>query len=45
MIPMVPTPREGGIGFGWAHAEVVRVARLLAVVLLIEMLSLVGNYY
>ncbi|MDH5539582.1 MAG: ABC transporter permease [Rhizobacter sp.] len=45
IIPMVPTPREAGIGFGWAHAEVVRVARLLAVVLLIEMLSLVGNYY
>jgi phospholipid/cholesterol/gamma-HCH transport system permease protein len=45
IVPMVPTPREGQPGVGWAHAEVIRVARLLAVVLLIEMLGLVGNYY
>jgi phospholipid/cholesterol/gamma-HCH transport system permease protein len=45
IIPMVPTPREGLVGDGRASANLTRLGRLLAVVLLIEMLSLVGNYY
>jgi phospholipid/cholesterol/gamma-HCH transport system permease protein len=48
IIPMVPTPREAGAAGADAATlspDVVRVARLLAVVLLIEMVSLVGNYY
>jgi len=45
IIPMVPTPREGLAGDGRASANLTRLGRLLAVVLLIEMLSLVGNYY
>lgn len=41
LMPMAPSQRarEGGT------ADIGRLARLLAVVLLIEMLSLVGNYY
>lgn len=45
IIPMVPTPREGLAGDGRSSANLTRLGRLLAVVLLIEMLSLVGNYY
>jgi phospholipid/cholesterol/gamma-HCH transport system permease protein len=45
IIPMVPTPREGEPGAGKFNAEITRLARLLAVVLMIEMVSLVGNYY
>jgi phospholipid/cholesterol/gamma-HCH transport system permease protein len=45
IIPMVPTPREDAAGGPQSNADVVRLARLLAVVLLVEMLSLVGNYY
>ena len=44
IIPMLPTPRElhdAPLGSG----DIGRLARLLAVVLLIELLSLVGNYY
>lgn len=40
IIPMLPGAREGAAG-----ADLSRLARLLAVVLLIELLSLVGNYY
>lgn len=40
IIPMLPGAREGTAG-----ADLSRLARLLAVVLLIELLSLVGNYY
>lgn len=40
VIPMLPGAREGASG-----ADLSRLARLLAVVLLIELLSLVGNYY
>ena len=42
---MVPTPREGLAGDAPVNADITRLARLLAVVLLIEMVSLVGNYY
>ena len=45
IIPMVPTPREGTPGAAQINPDITRLARLLAVVLLIEMLSLVGNYY
>ena len=45
VIPMVPTPREGAAAAGQANADMVRFGRLLAVILLIELLSLVGNYY
>ena len=45
IIPMVPTPHEGMAGTTSINPEITRLARLLAVVLLIEMLSLVGNYY
>jgi len=40
IIPMLPGARESAAG-----ADLSRLARLLAVVLLIELLSLVGNYY
>lgn len=45
IIPMVPTPSEGAAGVHQPNADITRLARLLAVVLLIELLSLVGNYY
>ncbi len=45
IIPMVPTPREGTGGAARVNADIIRLARLLAVVLLIEMVGLVGNYY
>jgi phospholipid/cholesterol/gamma-HCH transport system permease protein len=45
IIPMVPTPRETDTAAGALNPDVLRLARLLAVVLLIEMVSLVGNYY
>ena len=57
VIPMVTTPREQlaalqpssstqGTGMGTnTPADLTRLARLLAVILLIEVLSLVGNYY
>ena len=45
IIPMVPTPREGTGGAARVYADITRLARLFAVVLLIEMVSLVGNYY
>lgn len=44
IVPMLPTPREllhAPLGSG----DIGRLARLLAIVLLIELLSLVGNYY
>ena len=44
IIPMVPTPDDHA-GGNAVNAEITRLARLLAVVLLIEMVSLVGNYY
>lgn len=40
IIPMLPAPQEGRSG-----ADIGRLARLLAVILLIELLSLFGNYY
>ena len=40
IIPMLPAPQEGRPG-----ADISRLARLLAVILLIELLSLLGNYY
>jgi phospholipid/cholesterol/gamma-HCH transport system permease protein len=45
IIPMVPTPHEGQGREGRVSADITRLARLMSVVLLIEMLSLVGNYY
>lgn len=42
VIPMVTTPRELAVR---TSADLNRLARLLAVVMLIEVLSLVGNYY
>jgi len=39
-VPMLPAPREGRPG-----ADIGRLARLLSVILLIELLSLLGNYY
>ncbi len=45
VIPMVPTPRESVSGAARVNADIIRLARLMAVVLLIEMVSLVGNYY
>ena len=45
IIPMVPTASEGAARAPQANADITRLARLLAVVLLIELLSLVGNYY
>ncbi|MFZ2653186.1 MAG: ABC transporter permease [Burkholderiaceae bacterium] len=45
IIPMVPSAHEGTAGAARVHADIARLARLFAVVLLIEMVSLVGNYY
>ena len=46
VIPMVTTPRELALQTSSrAPADLTRLARLLAVILLIEVLSLVGNYY
>lgn len=45
IIPMVPTPREAKGSAARRNADLVLLARLLAVILLIEVLSLVGNYY
>ncbi len=53
VIPMVTTPRERYLALQTASfphgastpADLARLARLLAVILLIEVLSLVGNYY
>jgi phospholipid/cholesterol/gamma-HCH transport system permease protein len=48
VIPMVTTPRERLPALpasARAPADLTRLARLLAVILLIEVLSLVGNYY
>jgi phospholipid/cholesterol/gamma-HCH transport system permease protein len=42
LIPMVPLAREDALA---GRSDIARLARLLAVVLLIELLSLVGNYY
>ena len=43
IIPMVTTPRERAAGI--ANADLTRLARLLAVILMVEVVSLVGNYY
>ncbi len=43
VIPMVTTPRERAAGL--ANADLTRLARLLAVILMVEVGSLVGNYY
>jgi phospholipid/cholesterol/gamma-HCH transport system permease protein len=48
IVPMVTTPREraaSATAAGLANADLTRLARLLAVILLIEAASLVGNYY
>lgn len=45
IIPMVTTPRERIAAALKVNADLTRLARLLAVILLIEVLSLVGNYY
>jgi phospholipid/cholesterol/gamma-HCH transport system permease protein len=45
IIPMVTTPREKAATALKINADLTRLARLLAVILLIEVLSLVGNYY
>jgi phospholipid/cholesterol/gamma-HCH transport system permease protein len=45
IIPMVTTPRERIAAALKVNADLTRLARLLAVILLIEGLSLVGNYY
>ena len=45
IIPMVPTPHEASGSAARVNADITRLARLLAIVLLIEMVSLVGNYY
>ena len=45
MIPMVTTARESADAARRANADLIRLARLLAVILLIEVGSLVGNYY
>jgi phospholipid/cholesterol/gamma-HCH transport system permease protein len=45
IIPMVTTPRETLATALKVSADLTRLARLLAVILLIEVLSLVGNYY
>ena len=47
IVPMVATPRElaRGRGESRAEGELTRLARLLALVLLIEVAALVGNYY
>lgn len=43
IVPMVTTPRDQAAGL--ATADLTRLARLLAVILLVEVTSLVGNYY
>jgi len=45
IIPMVPLPHEGKGAAARASADLELLARLLAVILLIEVGSLVGNYY
>jgi phospholipid/cholesterol/gamma-HCH transport system permease protein len=45
IIPMVTTPRERAATALKVNADLTRLARLLAVILLIEVLSLLGNYY
>jgi phospholipid/cholesterol/gamma-HCH transport system permease protein len=45
VVPMVTTPREIAAGATLANADLTRLARLLAVILLVEVASLVGNYY
>lgn len=45
IIPMVTTPRERLAASLKINADLTRLARMLAVILLIEVLSLVGNYY
>jgi phospholipid/cholesterol/gamma-HCH transport system permease protein len=45
IIPMVTTPRETAAAALKINADLTRLARLLAVILLIEVLSLLGNYY
>lgn len=45
IIPMVTTPREVLAEALKVNADLTRLARLLAVLLLIEVLSLIGNYY
>jgi phospholipid/cholesterol/gamma-HCH transport system permease protein len=45
IIPMLPTLREQSQAAAPGGGDIGRLARLLAVVLLIELLSLVGNYY
>lgn len=44
IIPMVVGLRDTQTGGGQAHAELNRLARLLSVILVIEIASLVGNY-
>ncbi len=45
IIPMVTTPRERTAAALKVDADLTRLARMLAVVLLVEVLSLIGNYY
>ena len=45
IIPMVPTLRDTLDSTGRGHAELGRLARLLSVILLIEIASLVGRYH
>lgn len=45
IIPMVTTPRERMAEALKINADLTRMARLLAVLLLVEVLSLIGNYY
>lgn len=45
IIPMVTTATDIASGGGRAHSELVRLARLLIVILAIEIAALVGSYY
>lgn len=45
VIPMVTTPRERLPGITRSQADLTRLARIFAVALLIEAVSLVGNYH
>lgn len=45
VIPMVTTPRERLAEAMRINADLTRLARLLAVLLAVEVLSLIGNYY
>lgn len=45
IIPMLPAPRERTLDARRGSGDIGRLARLLAVVLAVELLSLVGNYY